>query len=305
VQIDPDILDIIRSAAVDGMTLRLPDQLDPKVYKRTDLVIRAAGGQWNRYKRAHQFPGDAANAIAELLATGQVITDDDRGYFPTPEPIVERLLALAEIEPGCELLEPSAGRGAIAKPAVGRGAIVDCVEIDEARAEHIRSAGYARKVITADFLDVKVERRYQRAVLNPPFGNRQDVRHVERALRFVEPGGLVVAVMSANLTFLSDRLTKDFRARVQEARGTITELPDDAFPSKVRTVVAVIPVRDVPAPPRYNRLAPRPEDFRAQPRAVQQDLFLVDPPTRHGTTPLHGLGYGATLWAEIDPNSAT
>lgn len=247
-QIDPDVLDVIRSATAAGAELRLPDQLEPKMYKRTDLVLRAAGGRWDRYQRAHLFHGEAAGIVAELLATGRVITDDDRGYFPTPQPIVDRLLDLAEIEPGCELLEPSAGREAIAKAAFSRGAVVDCVEVDVDRAEHIRSAGYARKVFTADFLGIKVERRYQRAVLNPPFSNRQDVRHVERALRFVQPGGLVVAVMSANLTYLSDQLTKDFQARVREARGIITELPHDAFPSKVRTAVVVIPVRDPPPP---------------------------------------------------------
>lgn len=303
-QIDPDILDVIRSATIDGPALRLSGQLGPKLYRRTNLVLGAAGGQWNRCKRVHLFPGEAAEAIAGLLATGEVTTDAERGYYPTPDPVAEQLLELAELEPGCEMLEPSAGRGAIAKPAAVRGVIVDCVELDAARAEHIRSGGYARRVMTADFLDVKVERRYHRAVLNPPFADRQDIRHVERALRFVQPGGLVVAVMSGGLTFRSDRLAKDFRARVQEARGTITELPDDAFPSVgVRTVVAVIPVRDAPPPSGFNRFAPRVEDLRARPRAVQQDLFLVDAPTAHGTAPFDGLGYGAAPWVKIDPNT--
>lgn len=293
-RIDPDVLDVIKSATADGPALRLPGQLDTKLYQRTNLALSAVGGKWNRYKRAHLFPIDAADAIAGLLTTGEVTTDADRGYYPTPEPIVEQLLELADLEPGCEILEPSAGRGAIAEPASSAGAIVDCVEIDPDRADHIRAGGYARNVITADFLTVPVRRHYQRAIMNPPFADRQDIRHVVRALSFVQPGGLVVAVMSGGLSFRTDRVTKDFLARVREARGTITELPDDAFPAVgVRTVVAVIPVREAPPPPRLNLSAIRPEHFAARPRAVQQNLFMTDEPTHHGTIPLDGFGYGA------------
>ncbi|MGR3872659.1 hypothetical protein ACUXZZ_29390 [Streptomyces graminifolii] len=303
-QIDPDVLDAIRSAEVHGLELRLRGQLDRKLYERVNLALHAVGGTWDRYRRAHIFPGAAVTAVAGLLATGQVITDVERGYYPTPGPIVEQLLDLAELEVGCEALEPSAGRGAIAEAAAARGAIVDCIELDTARAEHIRAGGYAREVTNADFLSVKVERRYQRIIMNPPFADRQDIRHVERALRLVQPGGVVVAVMLGSLTFRTDRLTKDFRARVQEARGTITELPDDAFPSVgVRTVIAVIPVREAAPPPRFNPQAPRPEDFTARPAAVQQGLFFTDAPTAHGTAPLDGFQYGAAPRLEIDPNT--
>ncbi|MFI9149510.1 hypothetical protein [Streptomyces sp. NPDC053367] len=209
--------------------------------------------------------------------------------------MIAQLLDLAQLEPGCEVLEPSAGRGAIAEAADARGAVVDCIELDGARAQYIRAAGYAREVIHADFLGMPVQRRYQRVVINPPFADRQDIRHVERALRFVQPGGLVVAVMFGSLTFRTDRVTRDFQQRVREARGTINELPDDAFPAVgVRTVVAVIPVRDVIQPGRFNSRAPRPEDFTAKPRAVQQGLFFTGQSEAHGTAPLDGYEYGAS-----------
>ncbi|TQK44454.1 methyltransferase family protein [Streptomyces sp. SLBN-118] len=293
-KIDPDVLDVLRAATVDGPALRLNGQLERKLYERVNLALRAAGGVWHRYKKAHIFTIDAADAIAGLLATGEVITDVDLGFFPTPEPTVERLLDLAELEPGCEVLEPSAGRGAIAEAVAARGAVVDCVELDAARAEHIRAGGYARQVTTADFFSVQVRRRYQRVIMNPPFAGRQDILHVERALRFVQPGGHLVAIMYGSLTYRSDRRTKDFLARVWEARGNLWELPADAFPAvRVATVIAVIPVREVAPLHVLKQITLRPEDFTARPRAVQQDLFLTDVPTAHGTAPFDGLGYGA------------
>ncbi|MFF1542518.1 hypothetical protein [Streptomyces sp. NPDC058291] len=292
-QIDPDVLDVLHAATVDGPALRLNGQLDRKLYERVNLALHAAGGVWHRFKKAHIFTTDAADAIAGLLATGEVVTDADRGFYPTPQPTVERLLELAELEAGCEVLEPSAGRGAIAEAVAACGAIVDCVELDTARAEHIRAGGYARQVANADFFSVPVERRYQRVIMNPPFAGRQDIRHVERALRFIQPGGLLVAIMYGSLTYRGDRRTKDFLARIREARGAMWELPPDAFPAVgVGTVIVVIPVREV-APPRGTRqITLRPEDFNARPRAVQQGLFLTDEPTAHGTAPLDGLGYG-------------
>ncbi|MGW1064417.1 class I SAM-dependent methyltransferase [Streptomyces aureus] len=293
-QIDPDVLEAIRTATVDGRALRLKGQLDRKLYERVNLALHAVGGVWHRYKKAHIFTIDAADAITGLLATGEVITDVDRGYYPTPEPTVERLLALAELEAGCEVLEPSAGRGAIAEAAAARGAVVDCVELDAARAQHIRAGGYARQVTNADFFTVPVQRRYQRVIMNPPFAGRQDIRHVERALRFLHPGGLLVAIMHGSLTYRGDRRTKDFLARIWEARGTLWELPADAFPAVgAPTVIAVIPVRDVAPPAVLRQIALRPEDFTPRPSAVQQDLFFADEPTTHGTAPLDGFGYGA------------
>lgn len=94
-QIDPDVLDAIRSAEVDGPAFRLRGQLDRNPYERVNLALHAVGGTWYRYKRAHVFPVAAVTAVAGLLATGQVITDAERGYYPTPEPIVEQLLDLS------------------------------------------------------------------------------------------------------------------------------------------------------------------------------------------------------------------
>lgn len=288
-QIDPDVLDVIRSSTAEGPALFLPGQLDSTLYQRVNLVLSAVGGKWNRYQRAHLFPMDAADAVAGLLHAGEVATDDERGWYPTPAPIVDRLLELADLTPGCEMLEPSAGRGAIAAPAAARGAVVDCIELDPSRADDIRAGGYARSVTTADFLSVPVARRYQRVVMNPPFAKRQDIRHVQRALRFLQPGGLLAAVMFGSLTFHRDRNTQDFLALVREARGTITELPDDAFPTlRVRTVITVIPAREAPAVPRFKRDVPRPEDFTARPRPAQQTLFFTDEPTWHCTAPLDG-----------------
>ncbi|WP_328403892.1 class I SAM-dependent methyltransferase [Streptomyces sp. NBC_00390] len=295
-QIDPEALAVIRSAETNGQALTIHAKLDRNLYERVNLALGAVGGEWNRYEGAHLFPIDAADAIAGMLATGQVTTDAESGYFPTPPAVVARILDTAELTAGMLVLEPSAGRGAIAGPATARRAVVDCVEIDPDRAAYLRSSGLARNVTTGDFLRQPVVRKYERALLNPPFANQQDIRHITRAERFVKPGGMVVAVMSAGIIFRTDKTSADFRARVREARGTIEELPDDAFKesgTSVRTALVCTPVREftqpAPAQPRDWARA-RPEQFSARPTATQTGLFAAQATDVCGTLPLEGLG---------------
>ncbi|MFF7613555.1 class I SAM-dependent methyltransferase [Streptomyces lavendulae] len=268
-KIDADVLDVIRSARCAGPALYLGGQLEDSLYRRVNLTLAAVGGKWNRWKSGHFFPVEAADAVAGLLAEGEVTTDAERGYFPTPPALVDEILDLADIQAGQEVLEPSAGTGAMAQRIADRGGVVDCVELDPGRAEAIRSRSFAREVIVADFLALPVSARYDRVVMNPPFAKQVDILHVRRALRWVRPEGLLVAIMFAGLTFRTNALAADFRSQVREARGTIHPLPDHWF-GPVRTVVTVIPVRPPLPAPTGRRSG---EVARAEQNPSQEGLF--------------------------------
>ena len=179
-------------------------------------------------------------------------------FFPTPAAVVERMLNAARLEPGMTVLEPSAGLGAIARPAAARGASVDCIELNGELVRRLHEAGF--NVQGADFLEVPARPEYDRVMMNPPFASRADVRHVRHvlhALGFLKPGGLLVAIMSAGAGFRDDNLTVGFRDTVEERGGTITALPDDAFKESgtgVRTLLVTIP-----APAPAVTLQPEPE----------------------------------------------
>ncbi|WP_314251010.1 class I SAM-dependent methyltransferase [Streptomyces sp. DSM 40907] len=268
-KIDADVLEAIRAARCEGEALYLSGQLEDRLYQRVNLALSAAGGRWDRWKRSHIFPANAADAITGLLAEGEVTTDAERGYFPTPPALVDEILNLADMQAGQEVLEPSAGTGAMAERIADRGGVVDCVELDPDRAEIIRSQAYARQVTVADFLTLPVSARYDRVVMNPPFAKQLDIRHVQRALRCVRPHGLLVAIMFAGLTFRTNPLAVDFRNQVREARGTITPLPDRWFRG-IRTVLTVIPVRPQPPELSGHRIAQPP---RSELKASQDGLF--------------------------------
>lgn len=240
------ILEVLDRAETDGSRLILTGTLDRKLYLDTAKVLEAAGGEWNRKERAHLFDGDAADAIEAVILSGEVVSAKQQfGYFPTPAPIVDQLLDLARIQPGMRVLEPSAGRGAIALAAARAGALVDCVEIQPEHAEVIRDEHQLDvTVLVADFLTTSPQPVYDRVVMNPPFARQADIAHVRHAWEALRPGGLLVSVMSAGLTFRQTNAAVAFRSRLDALGGELHPLPEGAFKESgtgVNTVIAVIP----------------------------------------------------------------
>lgn len=245
-KVTPEVLAVLDRAESEGNALRLTGRLDRRMYLAADKVLKLAGGRWNRKAQAHLFDGDAADVVEQIALTG-VVTDkrQEFGYFPTPAPVVGRLIELAGIEPGMRVLEPSAGRGAIALAAVRAGAVVDCVEIQPEHVDAI-DAFHERDItaLVADFLVTDPQPVYDRVVMNPPFARQADIVHVKHAWKALKPGGRLVAVMSAGVTFRQTSAAVAFRARVEALGGEIHGLPDDSFKESgtgVRTVLAVVP----------------------------------------------------------------
>jgi hypothetical protein len=170
---------------------------------------------------------------------------DIPGFFPTPAPLVERLLDEAQLTHGCTLLEPSAGKGDIADAARERGAEVTVIERSLKLCEILKAKAY--HVAAADFLaDFQPgPNGYDRVVMNPPFEKAADIDHVMHAFNFLRPGGRLVAVMSAGTKFRSDTKTCMFRDWLDALGGLIEDLPEDSFgeafrATKTRTVLVVI-----------------------------------------------------------------
>jgi predicted RNA methylase len=246
-RVDQDILEILERSVVEGGTLRLPPaQLDRKTYAAVNKVIEAAGGHWDRKARAHVFDGDAIDTIDPILLTGEyTLTKQDFGQFDSPPCVVSRVIELAQIERGMEVLEPSAGIGNIALAAAFRDADVMCYELDERRCDAMvkASARALRRldmVVQADFLTVEPAPVYDRVVMNPPFAKQADIRHVTHAAKFLKPGGRLVSIMSTSVTFRTDARSEEFRNFINSRGSAHEALPPKSFKDSGTTVNAVV-----------------------------------------------------------------
>lgn len=244
-RVEDDVLAVLSRAETNGNALMLTGQLDRRMYERTNKVLEAAGGKWNRKAKAHLFDDEAATRVDQIILSGEVeVPKDEFNFFPSPPDVVERLVELADVSQGMLVLEPSAGKGAIAYACADAGATVDCYELMEAN--FVALAGDMRlgSVRHMDFLSQAPEANYDRVVMNPPFAKQADIRHVLHALRFLKPGGLLVSVMAASVAFRDNKLTQDFRDLIRERVGDIEALPEGAFKASgtmVRSVIVTIP----------------------------------------------------------------
>lgn len=251
------VLEVLRDTSVTGNRITLPSISDQAVYRKTCEVLRHAGG--TGHTGVYEFPGRAAGAVLAALLTGEhVLTERDIGFFPTPAAVVSTLLGeLGGDLTGIVMLEPSAGKGAIAIAAAERGATVDCIELVPDYARAIEESGRVRNVICGDFLAIDPRPAYGAVILTPPFSQGIEVDHVMRAVQWVGEGGRVVAVLPSAITWRRDPLARQLRL-LATATGVIRPLPPGSFSGAGDSADTVYLSFTRPGLPRRPNAPPRP-----------------------------------------------
>ncbi|WP_434593317.1 class I SAM-dependent methyltransferase [Streptomyces sp. A5-4] len=244
-----DVLAVLTDprTVIRGDLVRIPFEIDRVVYEQVNTALKEMSGKWDGRKaiRAHVFPYRIEEFMRQCLAAGEYPTKYEQGWFPTPPSLVMQICDLAGIYAGMTVLEPSAGSGAMTSEIARRGGLVDSVELDAHRVELLHRQGDSRKVIAGNFLDLDpldYAEGFDRVVMNPPFSNGLD--HIKHAIGFMADDGILVSVMSAGLTWWSDKATVEFRAMVEEVGGEIEALPDDSFAAcgtSVKTCLVYVP----------------------------------------------------------------
>lgn len=85
--------------------------------------------------------------------------------------------------------------------------------------------------------------RYDRIIMNPPFSNGLDAKHVTHAFeKFLAPGGRLVAVCSAGAEFRTSTEYSIFRDLIFDC-GRFAPIPDGSFKksgTNVRTTMVIL-----------------------------------------------------------------
>ena len=239
---DQEVIDIIKRSEIDEQGLTLKGQLDRKQYESVNKFLELAGAKWNRSAKRHLFQPGAKAKIEALFQSGKIV-DEKKSFqaFFTPQSVAEDLVAIADIGDGMECLEPSAGEGAIALAARRAGAKAYCIEINPEACKILTEHGF--EVLAGDFLQVKPDNASQwpRILMNPPFTNDQDIKHVLHAYQFLLPGGKLYAIMSPGFTFASQRkIRKEFNEFVKRHGRIVRHLPSGTFSESGTDVTTVI-----------------------------------------------------------------
>lgn len=227
-----DVLAVLSTASINENTVVLNcGQLDRKLYQDVNKALEALGGKWNRKAKGHVFSSDPSEKLDNAILTGEVTPPSKNGYFPTPKNIVMQLIELADIKPGQDVLEPSAGQGNITTELYHQGANVYACELLPDNRTALLAEGMPKITLFSepDFMKLDTQMAFDRVVMNPPFEKQQDIDHVTKAHTLLKPGGRLVSVMSAGVVFREDQKARAFRELVNANDGKIMPLPPDSF----------------------------------------------------------------------------
>lgn len=129
----------------------------------------------------------AVNAGVKVVSAPQL--------FPTPAALADRMVQLADVRPGHRVLEPSAGTGRIlaALPNIRPNGEVVAVEVNYNLAKLLEEI--ADDTRNCDFLECNGDLgKFDRILMNPPFSSGDDIKHIKHAVKFLAPGGRLVAI---------------------------------------------------------------------------------------------------------------
>ena len=208
-------------------------------FTRDDLVLKVNLLLADYYGESLGADYEAAKADAPPERTRAVART--LSFFETPEKLAKQLVEWAGVKPGDLVLEPSAGAGRIARAIQDAGGRPFCIELEPGRVSDLKRQRL--ETVGGDFLDMTPTRRFKRIVMNPPFDAGRDIDHVTHALRWLEPGGVLIAVMSAGTEYREDTRTVAFRSMIERLEGRIRPLPALSFAesgTNVNTVAVAV-----------------------------------------------------------------
>src|SRR5690606_7808225 len=170
-------------------------------------------------------------------------------YYATPEPVGLKMVQWADIRPNENVLEPSAGHGAIAR-FVPDNARLTMVEPSYDLAQRAAIVRGDARIVNERFEDLHINNKYNAIVMNPPYGTggKTAVEHLAKAAKHLRDGGRIVALLPRG-GMADQRLNRFLASDEAKNLHTVAEilLPPSTFEragTKVNTKILVLERQD-------------------------------------------------------------
>lgn len=230
-------------------------------YDRLRWVMESYGGRWNERCKGfkfNEFDDEKLKSIKADLSVGFVNLSEEKrtrekdAFFPTPVKIVDKMIEIAGLKPDSIMLESSAGTGRIldeARKIINSLDNFVIIELNESRQQVLRSKGYYVD-FGGTFEDslkdpeiLKKLKRCDKVVINPPFKNDMDVKHLLISYMVCADKADIVSIMQENSLYYNrsiHRVFKEFLNLIGKDAYEIKSLPAGSFKSEMTTVDTVI-----------------------------------------------------------------
>lgn len=230
-------------------------------YDRLRWVMESYGGRWNERCKGfkfNEFDDEKLKSIKADLSVGFVnlseekITREKDAFFPTPVKVVDKMIETANLKPDSIMLESSAGTGRIldeAKKVIDSVDNFVVIEMNGERQRILRDKGY-RVDFNGTFEDslndsetLKKIKNCDKVVINPPFKNDSDVKHLLISYMFCADNADVVSILQENSLYYDrqiHRVFKEFLSLIGKDAYEVVSLPAGSFKDELTTVDTVI-----------------------------------------------------------------
>ena len=187
------------------------------------------------------LPPAKEQMIQQKMLERKLIGCDIPGYFPTPTAIAEIVVDKADLKAGMSVLEPSAGKGNLARVIIKHPVALDVIECQYSLRKILELQEF--NLIAHDFLEYIGQ--YDRVVMNPPFEDGEHIRHIRHAYACLVTGGRLVAIVPRGFGNKRGKLYEEFTQWLRDKQAQVESLPDNAFresdrPTGVQTCMVVI-----------------------------------------------------------------
>jgi phospholipid N-methyltransferase len=190
----------------------------------------------------------AFDAMKDQLKAGVAVVSAPQ-LFPTPPELAKRMADEAGALAGKRILEPSAGTGNILRAILNNATGAECVHILAIEVNHSlvkvleqqrRKTLYANEsnfqIRCADFLECAGDLgKFDCILMNPPFANAQDIKHIQHALTMLKPGGRLIAICANG-----PKQNQILKPIVDDHGGTWEVLPPGTFKDSGTNVSSVM-----------------------------------------------------------------
>lgn len=219
----PDNIQLARICKDYGISLVDSDG-DPHLIHEileTSLNLHLSEAEWSNptgAKNKHEILDRLENLTRKLPPQSwRGREQKELQQFSTPPALAYLLLQMLRPEAGKLALEPSAGTGSLAVWLRKSGCLTLVNEISARRITLLELQNFEPYSVNAEFLDdlLPAQIKPDYVLMNPPFSasggrtSKRDsnfgFRHVEAALRRLQPGGRIVALLGADACLETDK----------------------------------------------------------------------------------------------------
>ena len=223
-------------------------------------IIESLGGHWREREKCFIFGIDVKDEVANVFSNNFKVSQEwldewkeqhRSQFFPTPHHIAERVVELAEIKDGQNILEPSAGQGALLDCIHAKDCHIIAIEPEANNVKYLADKGY--NYVKTTFEDIyselmsnegrahlPTEPLFDRVIMNPPFSSQNDIKHYLMAYELLRKNGIIVGILSENALYYDTVVTKDFNVFLKEHNAYIEVVPFHSFKESGTTIDTVI-----------------------------------------------------------------